>query len=167
MYVCMLFISYGCTSDDSKTHATADDATMARSFKAPPGLISPERAQELNDNWSATRANAIQASIGKPDNRSVQFTLQDMRDYLDYAENQAQSLGYDMNGVRIYFAAYGEHETNGKAGYATVFLVPTGRKNVSEASMIPFLIEGDGDIPGGDGLNMAGGGDPPSANYPQ
>jgi len=167
MYVCMLFISFSCTTDDSKSAENDNDALSSSKFKAPPGLISPERAQELNDNWSATRANAIQAAIGKPDNRSANFSLQDMRDYLDYAENQAQDLGYDMNGVRIYFAAYGEHETNGKAGYATVFLVPTGRKNVSEASMIPFLIEGDGDIPGGDGLNMAGTGNPPSANYPQ
>ncbi|OBX21771.1 hypothetical protein ES675_07245 [Bizionia algoritergicola] len=135
--------------------------------KAPFGIISSERAQELNNNWTASRASVIEAAIGKPDNRSVKFSLQDMRAYLDYAENQSQDLGYEMDGVRIYFAAYGENEANGKAGQATVFLVPTGNKNISEASMIPFTREEGGDIPGGDGLNMGGLGNPPGGNYPQ
>ncbi|WP_417195672.1 hypothetical protein [Bizionia sp.] len=167
MYVCMLFISYSCTTDDSKSAENDNDALSSSKFKAPPGLISPERAQELNNNWTASRASAIEAAIGKPDNRSVKFSLQDMRAYLDYAENQSQDLGYEMDGVRIYFAAYGEHEANGKAGRATVFLVPTGNRNVSKASMIPFTREEGGDIPGGDGLNMGSSGHPPNSNYPQ
>ncbi len=167
IYVCMLFISYSCTNDDTKID---ENASAARSgIIEPKGLITPERAKELDANWTATRVSAIENAIGKPDNRSVKFSLEDMRNYLDYAENQAKDLGYTMDGVRIYFAAYGEHETNGKAGQATVFLVPTGTKNVSEANMFSFMIEGEhgGDISGGDGLNFGGDGNPPSANYPQ
>ncbi|EGV44734.1 hypothetical protein BZARG_338 [Bizionia argentinensis JUB59] len=101
----MLFINFSCSNDDVKV-TNNDDALSPRKFKASYGIISPERAQELNNNWSAIHANAIEAAIGKPDNRSVKFSLQDIRAYLDYTENQAQDLGYDMDGVRIYIALW-------------------------------------------------------------
>lgn len=165
MYVCMLFISYSCTNDDQKQE---DSQIAKRHVAVPQGLISPERAKELDANWTTTRANALEVTKGQVDNRSVKFSLEDLRNYLDYAENQAQTLGYEMDGVRIYFAAYGSNEPNGKANQATVFLVPTGREVISQASMFFMMAEdGSGDIPGGDGLNLGGGGDPPSASYPQ
>jgi len=167
MYVCMLSISYSCTNDDSKIDENLSSSARSGIIE-PKGLISPERAKELDANWTKIRVKPIQNAIGKLDNRSVKFSLEDMRNYLDYAENQTKELGYTMDGVRIYFGAYDEYETNGKAGQATVFLVPTGTRNLSEANMFGFMVQGvGGDIPGGSGLNDGEVGDPPQANYPQ
>lgn len=73
-----------------------------------------------------------------------------------------------MDGIRIYMAAYPDDPKLG-AGYTTVFMVPTGSESLSEgsSSFFNFKRVGGGDIPGGDGMNDGGLGDPPSANYPQ
>ena len=139
-----------------------------KSIEKPSGLISPERMVELGNNWDKTRASAIEVAIGNRDNRSVHFSLEEILKFLVYAEHEAQDLGYIMNGVRVYFASYGENETNGNAGYATVFLAPTGyRENNSKATFFNLFFQDDQDDTGGSGLNMGGGGDPPKANYPQ
>ena len=89
-----------------------------------------------------------------------------MRNYLDYAENQANELGYEMDGVRVYYAAYPENDESEHAGQATMFIVPTG--NVSDnAKNGNMLRAGNGDIPGSDPLNDSNNGYPPEANYPQ
>ncbi|MGC1631397.1 MAG: hypothetical protein WA749_04710, partial [Gelidibacter sp.] len=83
-----------------------------------------------------------------------------------YAEKEAEELGYTMDGVRIYLGAHPDQ--NGEAGYTTMFFIPTGRSHKAEASMLNFSMQSGGrDIPGGGGMDMAGDGYPPSANYPQ
>ena len=141
-----------------------------KSIEKPSGLISPERMVELGNNWDKTRASAIEVAIGKRDNRSMNFSLDEIRKFLDYAEIEANDLGYVLNGVRVYFAAYGNEESNGKEGYATVFIAPTGyRVGNSKANMLSpfFQVDSEDDILGGGGLNMAGNGMPPGVNYPQ
>ena len=162
----MLFISYSCTNDDTKIN---ENQSMSKAqLIQPNGIITAKRAKELDANWTATRVQPIKNAIGKLDNRSVRFTLEDMRNYLDFAENEAKTLGYNMDGIRVYFGAYGDNETNGKAGQATVFLVPTGDKMISEASMLFFQSENvSSDIPNAPSLNMGEDGNPPEANYPQ
>ena len=49
--------------------------------------------------------------------------MSDIRDYLDYAENQSKENGYEMNGIRIYNGAY--PTTKEDVGYSTSFIVPT------------------------------------------
>lgn len=136
------------------------------------GLISPERMSELDANWSDTRVKPIETALGFADNRSVRFSLEDLQNYLNYAENEANTLGYKMKGVRVYFTACSSNEPNEKAGYAMVFFASIGTKaKSSEASMFSFLLPqsegGNGDIPGGSGLNKGANGEPPSANYPE
>jgi hypothetical protein len=119
------------------------------------GLIPPKEAKKLSDAY-APRFELISKSIGKEDNRSSWWSLDDIRAYLDYAEKQARELGYEMNGIRVYCGAHGED------GLSTSFIVPTAR-----------LIDGkDGgggnaDIPQGDGLNDGENGWPPGAGYLQ
>jgi len=60
-----------------------------------------------------------------------------MRDYLNYAENESKDLGYTMDGVRVYLGA---HATTKEVGYTTIFLVPTGVENTSQASSTLFNI---------------------------
>ena len=136
----------------------------------PTGLITPKEAKVLDQAYN-TRYNLISDSIvtrSGGDNRSVWFSKKDVENYLKYADSQSNALGYNMDGIRIYMAAYPNDPKLG-AGYTTVFMVPTGNEALSEGSFSFFNLKraGSGDIPGGDGMNDGGTGFPPSANYPQ
>lgn len=122
----------------------------------------------MDANWTRERKKAVDSAAGRPDNRSVGFSLEDLQNYLAYAENEAGAQGYKMNGIRIYLGVYGGNAPNGKADYTTMFIVPTGRKSHSEASMnvLNFMLQGDKDILI-DPLNDGGGGIPPGSGYPQ
>ena len=149
--------------------STKTEVTMGDNPTAPKGVISVQDAIALDAKWTETRKAAVDSAAGKPDNRSVWYSLQDMRDYLNYAEAQAKDLGYTMDGIRIYMGVYGDKAPVDKAGYSTLFIVPTGPKGISQGSSGPtnMVPPGENDIPGGNPLNDGGGGNPPSANYPQ
>lgn len=124
------------------------------------GLISPEQAKELNDAFTSRCVLVSKDIVKRPDNRSSWYSIKDLCAYLDYAEKQARVLGHKLNGVRIYCGAY--PTINDKVGYSTSFIVPT-----SEIVDDKDSGGGNGDIPGGDGLNDGQNGFPPNANYPQ
>ncbi|WP_347925728.1 hypothetical protein [Pontimicrobium sp. SW4] len=124
------------------------------------GLISPERAKELNDAFTE-RCKLISKDIVKrPDNRSSWYSIKDIKAYLKHAKKQAKENGYKLNGIRVYCGAY--PTTKEGVGYSTSFIVPTAK-----------IVDGkdggggNGDIPEGDGLNHGQDGWPPNANYPQ
>lgn len=136
----------------------------------PKGLITPEQAKVLDTTYNS-RYKLISDSIVSRkggDNRSVWFSKNDVENYIKYADSQSTALGYNMDGIRIYMAAYPNDPKLG-AGYTTVFMVPTGEEALSEgnSSFLNFKRVGGGDIPGGDGMNGGDNGHPPSANYPQ
>jgi hypothetical protein len=130
-------------------------------MSTPKGIITPKEAKQLNDAFTE-RCELISKDITKrPDNRSSWYSLEDIKAYLKYAENQAIELGYEMNGIRIYCGAY--HTVEGKAGYSTSFIVPTAK--IADGKDAD---NSDGsDIPDGDCLNKGNTGWPPNANYPQ
>ena len=136
----------------------------------PKGLISPEQAKILDTTYNSRYKLVSDSIVTRKggDNRSVWFSLTDVENYIKYADSQSTALGYNMDGIRIYMAAYPDDPKLG-AGYTTVFMMPTGSESLSEGSSSFFNIKrvGGGDIPGGDGMNDGGLGDPPSANYPQ
>lgn len=135
---------------------------------APKGLISPDQAKTLDQAYNE-RYRLISDSLVKReggDNRSSWYGLDEVRNYLNYAENKAKERGYTMDGVRIYLGAHPPE--NGVAGYTTMFFVPTGKPNKASASMFNFSMQSNGgDIPGGEGLDYGNHGYPPDANYPQ
>lgn len=106
----------------------------------PKGLITPAEAKELNYNWTKTRKKAVDSAAGKVDDRSSSWSLSDIENYLAYAKNQSDSLGYDMTGIRVYLGVYPGNAPNGKADYTTMFIVPTGKKSVSEASIMDIML---------------------------
>ena len=135
------------------------------SMATPKGLITPAEAEVLDKAFD-TRHQLISDSIVKrPDNRSSWYSLEDMRDFLTLAENEANTAGYTMDGIRIYLGAYPDEGT--EVGYTTMFFIPTGTKNTSEGNMINMQPSGSNDIPGANGLNYGEEGDPPESNYPQ
>ena len=125
----------------------------------PKGVITPAKAKELDRNFDRKHA-LINKDLGIEDNRSSWYSLKDMRDYLVYAENQANDLKYNMDGVRVYLGSHADD------GLTTMFLVPTGIPFKS-ATTNNFLPPSSGDIPDGDVLNNGGDGVPPSHHYPQ
>jgi hypothetical protein len=149
----------------SYLYFNGQEDSLYKEIEKPKGVISPDGAKMLSQAFN-TRHRLISDSIVKrPDNRSSWYALSDMRNYLDYAENQAKELGYTMNGIRVYLGTHAL--TKQGAGLTTMFFVPTGQKLVSQGSMLNISLIKDGDIPGGDGLNDGDPGDPPGANYPQ
>ncbi|MCD2259112.1 hypothetical protein [Psychroserpens luteolus] len=135
----------------------------------PKGMISPEEIKILTEAYNP-RYYSINDSVFRGieggDNRSSWYSLEDLRNFLTLAEKEAGELGYTMDGIRIYPGA--RPALADRPGYSTFLFVPTGYLNKSEGNMINLKQEGgNGDIPGGSGLDHGGNGIPPSANYPQ
>ncbi|NCO63730.1 MAG: hypothetical protein GW839_07565 [Flavobacteriales bacterium] len=132
----------------------------------PKGVITIEEAKELNANWTLYRKKAVDSAAQKQgrsqDDSSTLWSLKDIEDYLVYAKNQSDSLGYDMTGLRVYLSVYGKNAGQAKKDLTTMFIVPTGKITKSEASVIMFPIK-DGDLPV-DPLNDGTGG---QGGYPQ
>src|SRR5690606_37758411 len=129
-YACMFVVIYVVASS-----FTTDDTKMSSKskFYKPSGVITQERAIELHKTWQ-TKNTALfnKAGSTKSENEvtSLGWSLEDLRNYLDYAEHESKEKGYNMTGVRVYFAAYPE-----KGGQNTLFFAPTGYKAASQASM--------------------------------
>ncbi len=137
-------------------------------ISVPKGLITADQAKTLDRAYNP-RYQLISDSIVKRrggDNRSSWYGLEEVKNYLTYAEREAEQLGYTMDGVRIYLGAHPDQ--NGAAGYTTMFFVPTGKPNKAVASIYNFSMQLKSfDIPGGGGLDHGNQGDPPGANYDQ
>jgi hypothetical protein len=135
----------------------------------PKGVITPKEAKVLNDDWTKKRANLLFDSIaGRPDNRSAWWSVEEIQNYINYAANQTGELGYEMDGLRVYFGVYPKSAPDGRANYSTVFIVPTGKKIKSQGAVIPLnLLQGGGgvDIDLADPLNRGETGIPPGSGY--
>ncbi|APY07364.1 hypothetical protein BWZ20_03190 [Winogradskyella sp. J14-2] len=131
----------------------------------PNGLITPTEIEALDQAYNSRHTIISDSLIKTPDNRSSWYSIDEIESYLTYAKKQANTLGYTLDGLRIYAGAH--PDTKEGPGLMTMFFVPTGSKNVSEGSMLTTAQGGGNDIGGADGLNKGGKGDPPSANYPQ
>nr|WP_321225724.1 hypothetical protein [uncultured Psychroserpens sp.] len=137
----------------------------------PKGIITPDEITELTQAYNPrydTISNTIFKDVPGGDNRSSWYSLKDLRDYLTIAEQKANDLKYNMDGVRLYLGAH--PPVDNIPGYTTLLFVPTGTAMTSEGKMINLAVQGGGgspDIPGAPGFDHGGGGDPPSSNYPQ
>lgn len=142
------------------------------SLKLPKGLISPEKAKELNQQFIKTRSKELDKIVEKLDNKpkkkdaiSSWFSLEELKNYIAYVERKAP----DANGLRVYFGAYDKKsDETKKSNISTVFFVPTRAKSdTSKKGGFCDPDEGGSDIDDLDGLNLGGLGDPPSEEYPQ
>ncbi|WP_111307230.1 hypothetical protein [Confluentibacter sediminis] len=161
IYGCMFALIYVVASS-FKTEGTKMSNTSK--FYKPSGVITQERAIELRKTWhSKNEALFNKAGHAKFDDEiiSLGWSLEDLRNYLDYAEHEAKEKGYNMTGVRVYFAAYPE-----KGGQNTLFFAPTGYKSASQASVFGSLFTADDEAvipvsPLNKGTGGQGGDDPP------
>ncbi|GAA3590822.1 hypothetical protein Q4Q39_15605 [Flavivirga amylovorans] len=107
-------------------------------IKAPKQIIDYEYAKELEDEYKNTRSAIINKHLGIEDTREFWFDLEELKKYIAYVEQEADSLGYTRLGIRIYNGAYPKEKRFHDPGYSTVFLVPTGNKTKSKASFSPI-----------------------------
>jgi len=138
--------------------------------KLPNGLISPEEAKALNKQFVKSRSKELNKIVEKLDNKpnkkdaiSSWFSSEELKDYIAYVESKSRNV----NGLRVYFGAYGKKTETKKSNISTVFFVPTEPKvGACQKDGITNLVSSS-DIEGVDGLNDGTLGDPPSAVYPQ
>lgn len=156
-----LAIYFYCCNDDS-------NITDPPEIVEPKGLIKPNEARTLDQAYSLRHriiSDSLFSNTKTGDNRSSWWSIEDIQNYINYAENQAGELGYTMDGLRVYLGAY--PNAKGETGLTTMFIIPTGTKNTSQGSVFPIFQGGSGDIKGANGLNFGQSGYPPGANYPQ
>jgi len=101
--------------------------------------ISPSKATKLCDNFDE-KYLTLNTFIRKEDNRSVLFSIEELKDYFSYLEES----GENVNGIRVYLGSNTETNLN------TVFFAPTldGKDNTTL-----------------DAYNYGGDGIPPSKKY--
>ncbi len=141
---------------------------IAEDVIKPKGLITSSEAKTLDQAFNSRHQLISDSIVKRPDNRSSWYALEDLRNYLNYAENQSKDLGYTMDGVRVYLGAY--PNVNEQIGFTTMFFIPTGYEMTSQGKMIfsNFATQNKHpDISDANGLNFGSGGQPPSTNYPQ
>ena len=134
----------------------------------PKGVITQAQAKVLNNDWTKYRKAAVDSAAskqGRPvDNRSTWWSLDDVENYITYAKNQSDSLGYSMTGIRVYLGVYSKNAGQSKKDLTTMFVVPTGKKSHATASSLSlFLPPVNVDLPV-DPLNDGTGG---GGSYPQ
>ncbi|WP_456424648.1 hypothetical protein [Lutibacter sp.] len=141
----------------------------------PKGLITPLEAKKLNQQFVKTRSKELNKIIEKLDNKpnkkdalSSWFSLEELENYIAYVKEVGVKKGIDINGLRVYFGAYGENKKNPvKNNLSTVFLVPTTPKKVQLQKNTVTVVTDSSDVESIDGLNLGTVGDPPGATYPQ
>ena len=117
----------------------------------PNGVISVTQAKALNANWSQYREAAVDSAAKKQgrnkDNRWTHWSIDDIENYIAYSKDQADSLGYEMTGIRVYLGVYGDNAGQTKKNLTTMFIVPTGKKsNMQASSLINFMPPPNNDL---------------------
>ena len=135
-------------------------------MKKPTNLISKERAIELSKAHD-TKHEAISRVIGKQDNRSTWYSLEELKEYMAYIEAQGREKGYNVDGIRFYVGSYPENDrASGKSNTTTIFLAPTGTKEDQRKAMTVSQESSSPDITEIDPFNFGHDGIPPTGVYP-
>ncbi len=141
----------------------------------PKGLITPLEAKKLNNQFVKTRSKELNKIIEKLDNKpnkkdslSTWFSLDELENYIAYVKEVGAKKGLDINGLRVYFGAYGKNIKNpSKNNFSTVFFVPTIPKKQTISKSVINTVEDSSDTEVIDALNLGTVGYPPDATYPQ
>lgn len=96
--------------------------------------ITKQQATELCNDFDKKYAE-LSNFIKKDDNRSVLFSLEELKEYISYIEN---NKNHKINGIRVYLGS--NKETN----LTTVFLSPTENgKDITSLDAYNFGDVGD------------------------
>ncbi len=140
------------------------DQRKPKKVKPPKQTINYDYALKLEDEFLNTRDSVINKALGIRDTREFWFDLDELKKYIAYVEYEAHRLGYKDLGIRVYKGAYPRDKSFPDPGYSTVFFVPTGKKAISEGSVLPIstmLGSEDNNIPEIESYNYGQAGKPP------
>ncbi|WP_461303901.1 hypothetical protein [Aureisphaera sp.] len=87
----------------------------------PQNCISVQDAKQMQSNWMATRAVDITRAEGHQDTCAVTFNIEDLQEYLNYVLEESKKQKIENPGIRVYFAAYDNNESD----MSTVFFCPS------------------------------------------
>ncbi|PHS64049.1 MAG: hypothetical protein COB12_08675 [Flavobacterium sp.] len=87
----------------------------------PKNCIPVADAKVLQANWNNNQAKDIEKATGTKDVCAVTFNIDQLQQFIDYVKAESAIKGIDSPGIRVYFAAYNDKESN----KATVFLNAT------------------------------------------
>jgi len=90
-------------------------------MERPLNCITITEAKELQKNWNSTRAKYLEKRMGTKDICAVTFNIDQLQGFIDYVKAESTTKGIENPGLRVYFAAYDNKESN----KATVFLSAT------------------------------------------
>lgn len=101
-------------------------------------LITHEDAQILFDEYTKTNNRILTESRnGQPDSRWYSFSIEEMEGYIKYVKENAKKQNLKNVGIKIYMGKYPVNHPANKmakpefAGYQTIFLMPTAKKEQS------------------------------------
>ena len=139
-------------------------------FEEPNGLITPEKANELEETYKANQFTILNEYLNvngdvAEDNREVWFELDEIKNYINYVEENAKNIeSIDESGtlgLRIYFGAKQmalKRDKRDNIIRSTLFFVPTYREGLRAA-------ESNKNINGINPLNYGSSGDPDDIEY--
>lgn len=135
---------------------------MNKKNKTPKDTISVAQAKQLFKNWQKNNPTEIDSTIEVVGSRkittNVSWSLDVIRDYLDYAEKKSDSLGFKMTGIRVYMANYGKNPDPKLKNRNTLFIAPIGTKNISKGNFVNVTSQGEEGDTGAPPLNRGGAG---------
>lgn len=135
-------------------------------MERPNNLITTERAIELSSNFK-NKNKLISLEIGKPNNCSVWYSLEELETYMAYIKDEAKLKGYTIDGIRFYLGSYSEKEMDSKKqNQTTLFLSPTGSKLGQGKEHTDAQNTTSSDITDIGPLNFGQDGTPPNSAYP-
>ncbi|MEM8763883.1 MAG: hypothetical protein AAGD88_08735 [Bacteroidota bacterium] len=143
----LLVLGFGLTSlvacrTEVKPEKTPEEEPPTE-VEAPEGIITIAKSKELYDNYTRYRAESIEKFEKENfDNdefvtaRYTDFDYEDLKQYLDFVEQEAEKAKVDVSTVRVYFANNG-----GRTHQNSIFFVPTLKKGDENFG---FFISADG-----------------------
>ena len=126
--------------------------------EAPENTIKPEVARALQRNYIVTRAQILRDTFKYEDVRDVTFTLKEVKQYIQYIEQELGPEKAAETSLRVYFAAY-PPSPGFEFGKSTVFMAPVLPEPKQQGAL--FMLMQNNEIPP---LNKGTGGHPPN-NY--
>lgn len=115
-------------------------------------LITHRDAQILFDEYTKTNNRVLAASRnGQPDSRWYSFTIEEMEGYIKYVKENAKKQNLKNVGIKIYMGKYPANHPANKmakpeyAGYQTIFLMPTAKRQRSSDANMKSRVTGEAD----------------------
>ena len=129
--------------------------------KPPVQTITKDDANRLEETHKQTRATILNDTLGYEDTREFWFSLDSVKKYITYVEQEAARMGKTDLGLRIYLGAYPSEGNYPDPGYSTVFIVPTAKyTNTLKRGFFP-MEDTQENIDSINALNYSQGGKPP------